>query len=47
MTRDAGRARCAYTPPIRATQSQEREPTSKARAEVAEVWGWLKRKGLF
>jgi len=25
---------------------QEREPTSKARAEVAEVWGWLKRKGL-
>jgi chromosome partitioning protein len=26
---------------------QEREPTSKARAEVAEVWGWLKRKGLF
>jgi chromosome partitioning protein len=25
---------------------QEREPTSKARAEVAEVWGWLKRKAL-
>lgn len=25
---------------------QEREPTSKARAEVAEVWGWLKRKGI-
>ena len=25
---------------------QEREPTSKARAEMAEVWSWLKRKGL-
>ena len=25
---------------------QEREPTSKARAEIAEVWSWLKRKGL-
>ena len=22
---------------------QEREPTGKARAEIAEVWGWLKR----
>jgi chromosome partitioning protein len=26
---------------------QEREPTSKARAEIAEVWSWMKRKGLF
>jgi chromosome partitioning protein len=26
---------------------QEREPTSKARAEIAEVWSWLKRTGLF
>jgi chromosome partitioning protein len=26
---------------------QEREPTSKARAEVAEVWGCLKRKAIF
>jgi chromosome partitioning protein len=26
---------------------QEREPTSKARAEIAEVWGWLKREGIF
>ena len=26
---------------------QEREPTSKARAEVAEVWGWLKRNAIF
>jgi chromosome partitioning protein len=26
---------------------QEREPTSKARAEVAEVWGWLKRMNIF
>src|SRR5215212_9655818 len=26
---------------------QEREPTSKARAEIAEVWSWLKRNGLF
>ena len=25
---------------------QEREPTSKARAELAEVWGWLKRTGI-
>jgi chromosome partitioning protein len=25
---------------------QEREPTSKARAEVAEVWAWLKRKAI-
>jgi chromosome partitioning protein len=25
---------------------QEREPTSKARAEVAEVWSWLRRKGV-
>ena len=22
---------------------QEREPTGKARAEIAEIWGWLKR----
>jgi chromosome partitioning protein len=26
---------------------QEREPTSRARAEVAEVWGWMRRAGLF
>jgi chromosome partitioning protein len=26
---------------------QEREPTSRARAEVAEVWGWMKRARLF
>lgn len=26
---------------------QEREPTSKARAEVAEVWSWCKRQGVF
>ena len=25
---------------------QEREPTGKARAEVAEVWGWLKRSAI-
>ena len=25
---------------------QEREPTGKARAEVAEVWGWLKRRAI-
>jgi chromosome partitioning protein len=25
---------------------QEREPTSKARAEVAEVWAWLKRNSI-
>ena len=25
---------------------QEREPTSKARAEVAEVWSWLRRSGI-
>jgi len=25
---------------------QEREPTSKARAELAEAWGWLKRTGI-
>jgi len=25
---------------------QEREPTSKARAEVADVWAWLKRKAI-
>jgi chromosome partitioning protein len=25
---------------------QEREPTSRARAELAEVWGWLKRTGV-
>jgi chromosome partitioning protein len=26
---------------------QEREPTSRARAELAEAWGWLKRTGIF
>lgn len=26
---------------------QEREPTSKARAEVAEVWSWMKRNAIF
>ncbi|MGA8909896.1 MAG: AAA family ATPase [Acidobacteriaceae bacterium] len=25
---------------------QEREPTGKARAEFAEVWGWLKRQSI-
>jgi len=25
---------------------QEREPTGKARAEIAEIWGWLKRRGI-
>jgi chromosome partitioning protein len=25
---------------------QEREPTSKARAEIAEIWGWLKRNSI-
>ena len=25
---------------------QEREPTGKARAEIAEIWGWLKRKKI-
>ncbi len=25
---------------------QEREPSSKARAELAEVWAWLKRTGV-
>jgi chromosome partitioning protein len=25
---------------------QEREPTSRARAELAEAWGWLKRTGI-
>ncbi len=25
---------------------QEREPTSKARAELAEVWAWLKRNSI-
>ena len=25
---------------------QEREPTSKARAELAETWSWLKRTGI-
>ena len=25
---------------------QEREPTGKARAEIAEVWGWLKRNTI-
>jgi chromosome partitioning protein len=26
---------------------QEREPTGKARAEIAEIWGWLKRNSIF
>jgi chromosome partitioning protein len=26
---------------------QEREPTGKARAEIAEIWGWLKRRAIF
>jgi chromosome partitioning protein len=26
---------------------QEREPTSKARAEVAEVWSWFRRSAIF
>jgi chromosome partitioning protein len=26
---------------------QEREPTGKARAEIAEIWGWMKRNALF
>ncbi len=26
---------------------QEREPTSKARAEIAEVWAWLRRTAVF
>jgi chromosome partitioning protein len=26
---------------------QEREPTSKARAEIAEVWAWLRRNTIF
>jgi chromosome partitioning protein len=25
---------------------QEREPTGKARAEIAEIWGWLKRHAI-
>jgi chromosome partitioning protein len=25
---------------------QEREPTGKARAEIAEIWGWLKRSNI-
>ena len=25
---------------------QEREPTGKARAEIAEIWGWLKRNAI-
>jgi glycyl-tRNA synthetase (class II) len=25
---------------------QEREPSSKPRAELAEVWGWLKRENI-
>jgi chromosome partitioning protein len=25
---------------------QEREPDGRARAELAEVWGWLQRKGI-
>lgn len=26
---------------------QEREPTSRARAELAEAWSWCKRQGVF
>jgi hypothetical protein len=26
---------------------QERELTGKARAEIAEIWGWLKRRDIF
>lgn len=26
---------------------QEREPTGKARAEIAEIWGWLRRFAIF
>ena len=26
---------------------QEREPIGKARAEIAEIWGWLKRNAVF
>ena len=26
---------------------QEREPTGKARAEMAEIWGWMKRNAIF
>jgi chromosome partitioning protein len=26
---------------------QEREPTSKARAEIAEIWAWLRRNTVF
>jgi chromosome partitioning protein len=26
---------------------QEREPTGKSRAEIAEIWGWLKRNAIF
>lgn len=25
---------------------QEREPTGKARAEIAEIWGWLRRNAI-
>jgi chromosome partitioning protein len=26
---------------------QEREPTGKARAEIAEIWGWMRRRAIF
>ena len=26
---------------------QEREPTGKSRAEIAEIWGWLRRNSIF
>ena len=26
---------------------QEREPTGKSRAEIAEIWGWFKRTAIF
>jgi chromosome partitioning protein len=26
---------------------QERELTSKSRAEIAEIWGWLRRNSIF
>ena len=26
---------------------QEREPTGKSRAEIAEIWGWFKRNAIF
>jgi hypothetical protein len=26
---------------------QEREPTGKSRAEIAEIWGWFRRNSIF